>query len=132
MLKRLTIVVLTILVSPILGGAIYRNACWDHLKSADVFQATKKAYWDSLNIQEKTELRNESSVKCGPPQQVPDDFYGVSVGLEWSVFCAGIVDGLVVTSESFRINKCFRTRYWEHAEDRSHIPAAGTAYEKLL
>ncbi|CVI57311.1 conserved exported hypothetical protein [Agrobacterium deltaense NCPPB 1641] len=111
MLKRLTIVIVMILVSPIFGGAIYRYACWNRLTDADVFQATKMAYWDSLNIQEKTELRNESSVKCGPPHQVRDDFYGVSVGLAWSVFCAGVVDGLVVTSESFRINKCYRTRY---------------------
>jgi hypothetical protein len=132
MLKRLAIVVITILGAPFFGGAIYSYACWDQLAAADVFLAAKKAYWNSLNTQEKTALRSESAVKCGPPQSVQDDFYGVNAGLEWEVFCAGIVDGTVITSERFRINRCYRTRYWEQVEDRSYFPAAGTSYEKLL
>lgn len=132
MLKKLIIVAVIILGTPVFGGAIYSYACWGQLADADVFLAAKNAYWRSLNTEEKTVLRNESAVKCGPPQSVPDDFYGVNMGVEWEVFCAGIVDGTVITSERFRINRCYRTRYWEQVEDRSYFPTAGTSYEKLL
>jgi hypothetical protein len=132
LVRRLLIVVAVLVLSPVIGGGIYGYGCINRIVESDVLNEAKQAYLQKIIETKQATAADLSSVKCGRPEEIADYFYGISVGIQWRVFCAYIKDERVLTSEEFSINKCRATADWTYVDEGFPKPLQNSGYGKLL
>ncbi|EJL56622.1 hypothetical protein PMI09_01738 [Rhizobium sp. CF122] len=103
MLRRLLILAAIIILSSLIGGGIYRYGCINRVVERDVLAEAKQAYLYGLIGRKRATAGDLTFVKCGPPAEIADYFYGIPVGTQWCVFCAHIKEENILASEEFRM-----------------------------
>ncbi|MHC2215536.1 hypothetical protein [Rhizobium leguminosarum] len=132
MLRRLLILVLLLLLSPVFVGAVKFYGCITHITGDEVFAEAKNAYLKKLIMTKRATASEWDSIKCRVPDEIPAYVYGLPAGTEWRAFCAYIKDGSVLTSQAFSINKCRATRNWEFVDEGFPKPVQVLGYDRLL